>query len=129
MTTDKTQIEAQAITFNQPAMLSFLALIARTLNLNLVLRWLHKIPKYKRGVWWNQSCHMREEKYPKVFDKEKRYIDCVVGQEVKMGETKLGEDILYKVIKVWRTQGSDWLYDTDAYTCNLKFSRIAKPKN
>ena len=129
MTTDKTQIEAQAITFNPPVMLSFLAFIARKINLNLVLRWLHKIPKYERGVWWNQSCYMSDIKYPKVFDKDKRYIDCVVGQEVKMGETKLGEDILYKVVKCWRTQGSDWLYDTDANSCNLKFSRIVKPKN
>jgi len=110
-------------------MLSFLAFIARKLNLNLVLRWLNKIPKYEKNVWWNRSCHMREQKYPKVFDKDKHYIDCRVGQEVKMGETKLGEDILYTVIKVWRTQGSDWLYDTDAYSCNLKFSRISKPKN
>jgi hypothetical protein len=62
-------------------------------TINPIVRWIHKIPKYKKDVWWNQSCHMSDQKYPKVFDKDKHYIDCRVGQEVKMGETKSGDGI------------------------------------
>lgn len=90
----------------------------------------NKIPKYYNNIWWNRTCHMSDVIYPVIFDKNKKYINCQVakqeGLEIKMGETKYGDDILYKVVKVWKTKGSDWLYDTDPYNCNLKFSRINK---
>ena len=96
-------------------------------NLNFILRWKHKIPKYHRNIWWNRSCYMGDTyKYPKVFDHNNRYIDCQIGKEVKMGETTYGEDIIYRVVNVWTTPGSDWLSKTDAFSCDMKFTRIEK---
>lgn len=87
-----------------------------------------KIPKYKKDVWWNQSVHMKSEKYPQVFDASKQYIECEIGKEVKMGETNFGYDVLYRVVKIWKERGSDWLYDSDAINCNLQFSKLLKQK-
>lgn len=98
------------------------------LRINFILRWAYKIPKYLRDIWWNRSCYMGDDpkyKYPQVFDHNNRYIRCQLWKEVKMGETKDGDDIIYRVVRVWTTTGSDWLSSTDAIRCDLKFTRIA----
>ena len=83
----------------------------------------HGIPKYKKNVWYNQSNNMSERIYPIIFDDNKNYIDCEVGLEVVMG--KHGDKLIYyKVTKMRRTRGSDWLYPSDAINCDLKFNRI-----
>ena len=102
--------------------------IARRFNIKCLICWLNGMPKYYKSVWWNASCHMEQSKYPNVFDKNNEYIRCKLGVEVIMGKTKAGDDILYKVIKVWHTGGSDWLYETDSYICNMEFSHIVKSK-
>lgn len=93
----------------------------------MLLCWAYGIKMYEYDVWWNQSYWLDNCKYPIIYYKDKGSVDCRVGQEVKMGETELGEDILYKVIKVWRSKGSDFMFDTDALNCDLKFSKIQKP--
>lgn len=94
--------------------------------MNLIQRILYNVPRHIKDVWWNQSCWMKDKKYPIVFDENKRYIECEIGLEVVMGELKSGKKIYYKVVKIWRTRGSDFYYPSDAINCNLKFSRIGK---
>lgn len=81
-------------------------------------------PKYKRNVWYNRAAHLSAEKYPEMFDENNKYIPCEIGLEVKMGETSGGKSVYYKVIDMGRSRGSDWLYDSDAINCDLKFSKI-----
>jgi len=82
-------------------------------------------PKYIKDVWWNMSVHSRSTKYPKVF-KDGKYIECKKGLSVLMNITGEGWGIYYEVIKIRYAQGSDWLYDSDAIYCDLKFSHIDK---
>jgi len=121
-TTEKPALNKGAV------MLSFLALIARKLNFNTIERRLYNIPKYYRKLWYNQAVHSRSTKYPIVFDKDEKYISCNEGLEVVMGETKDGRLIYYKIVKTYY-RSADWLYDSDGFSCDLKFSRIGTPKN
>jgi len=125
----ETQIQAEKKPLNKGGvMLSFLALIARKLNFNTIERRLYNIPKYYRKLWYNRAVHSRDTKYPIVFDKDKKYINCTKGLEVVMGETKDGRLIYYKIVKTYY-RSADWLYDSDGFSCDLKFSRIRTPKN
>jgi len=92
--------------------------------MSFIQRIINKIPKYKKDIWYNISNNIPDKKYPIIFNKDGRYIDCKLGLEVIMGVTKKGNKIYYKVIKIRRTRGSDWLYPSDASNCDLKFSRI-----
>jgi hypothetical protein len=96
--------------------------------MKFITRLIHRIPKYYKNVWYNQSVYIKERKYPIIFDEDERYINCFVGRTVAMGKTKDGRDVNYKVISLWRTSGGDWLSDSDAINCDLQFSYIS-PKN
>jgi hypothetical protein len=91
-----------------------------------IKRIINKIPKYKMDVWYNASIWMKEEKYPIIFDKDKRYIDCKMGLKVIMGEDKNKNKIYYTVIKIYREKGSDYFYSSDAIYCNLKYFGVDK---
>lgn len=123
----KTQAEKKPLN-KGGVMLSFLALICRNLKLNTIERRLYGIPKYYHKLWYNQSVHCKNVKYPIVFDSDKKYINCNKGLELVMGETKDGRLIYYKIIKTYY-RSADWLYDSDGYSCDLKFSRFETPKN
>jgi len=92
--------------------------------IKLIVRLWHRLPKYKKNVWYNASAYMGQVKYPVIFDTDKNYITCEIGKAVVMGKTKSGKNIYYKVTKMWRTRGGDWLSSSDAINCNLKFSHI-----
>mgnify|MGYP003671009134 FL=1 len=92
--------------------------------MSFIQRIINGIPKYKKDVWYNQSNNMSDRKYPIIFDSNKSYIDCKIGLEVIMGVTKDNKNIYYKVVKMKKTRGSDWLYPSDAINCDLKFSRV-----
>lgn len=92
--------------------------------MNIFKRLVNKIPLHKKDVWYNISNNISKELYPIIFDKDKNYIDCEMGLKVVMGKTKDGKLIYYKVVKIRRTKGSDWLYPSDAINCDLKFSHI-----
>lgn len=109
-------------------MLSFLAFICRKLKLNIIERRLYGIPKYYHKLWYNQAVHCRDTKYPIVFDNDKKYINCREGLECVMDETQDGRLIYYKITKTYY-RSADWLYDSDGYSCDLKFSRLGTPKN
>lgn len=93
--------------------------------MNLIHRLINKIPKYKKDVWYNRSNNIEDEKYPIIFNSNNSYIDCSIGLEVVMGLTKDNKNIYYKVVKIRKTRGSDWLYPSDAINCDLKFSRVS----
>lgn len=92
--------------------------------LKFILRVIYKLPKNYKNVWYNRSCYIESEHYPKIFDDDKRYIPCKKGGLVVMGKTKSGENIYYKVTRCWATRGGDWLHDTDAINCDLDFCYI-----
>lgn len=96
--------------------------------LNLLTRWWLGIPKYKKNIWYNRSLHVGENPgYPLIFDEKGKYIPCKVGNIVLMGTTKEGNyEIYYKIIKFWKTPGSDWLYPSDSINCDMKFFCITK---
>jgi hypothetical protein len=86
-----------------------------------------KYPKYIKDVWYNASLYITDkDKYPKVFDKDNKYIGCKIGLIVKMFETEDNKSVFYKVINTRIEYGSDWLYPSDAIQCDLKFSHIEK---
>lgn len=89
-----------------------------------IQRLINRLPLYEKDIWYNISNNISERKYPVIFDENGRYINCKIGLSVLMGRTKSGKGIYYKVVKMWRTSGGDWLYDTDAINCNLKFHKI-----
>lgn len=76
--------------------------------LKFILRIIYRLPKNYKNVWYNRSCYCEGEKYPKIFDADKKYIPCQKGTLVSMGETKEGENIYYKVTNVRSTRGGDW---------------------
>jgi len=96
------------------------------------MKWLtrlkYKLPKYRKNVWYNSSIWMSEIKYPKVFNENKEYIDCKLGLKVLMGETKCGKNIYYEVVRLRKTPGSDWIYDSDNINCDLRFLSVETPK-
>jgi hypothetical protein len=92
--------------------------------MSFIQRLINGIPKHKKDVWYNQSNNMSDRKYPIIFDKNKKYIDCKIGLEVIMDITKDGKNVYYKVTKIRKTKGSDWLYPSDAINCDLVFSKI-----
>lgn len=85
---------------------------------------IYKVPLYINNVWYNHSIWDKDKKYPNVFDKKGDYIQCYMGQILKMGETKCGKNIFYEVIEIWYTQGSDFYYPSDSLNCKMKFHSI-----
>ena len=82
-----------------------------------------KYPKEIKNIWYNLNAHSSKTDYPKVFNSDGRYICCEVGLKCKMFKTEKGEAVIYEVIKMWWQIG-DWLYDSDAIHCDMKFSHI-----
>jgi len=92
----------------------------------MILEFLKKgrsgMPKYIKDIWYNTSVWTGKDKFPIVFDDKGRYIDCEIGLKIIMGKTKNNENIYYEVIKLWKSGGGDFRYDSDAIHCTLKFS-------
>jgi len=98
-------------------------------DMRKIFKWLfnkrkHNQPFYIRGVWYNRSVHSRTDKYPKVFDEQKKYINAKIGLIVLMNELPNGDKVFYRIIEIRYLRGSDWLYDSDNIECDLKFSHI-----
>ena len=85
-------------------------------------RWLYRKPKYL-NVWYNQAVHTNEL-YPHVFNDKGTYIPCKLGMVIKMFETSNNQSVYYKIIRIIKTPGGDWLYDSDNINCQLKYSHI-----
>lgn len=77
-----------------------------------------------KDVWYNAAANMSSTEYPVIFDEKQNYIDCEIGLKCVMGKTKDGRRIYYKVTKIWRSKGSDFLYPSDATHCSMKFSHV-----
>lgn len=91
----------------------------------LIERIRYKLPKTIVGVWYNRSVHGCG-KYPIIFDNDKKYIHPRTGICVVMNELSDGRKVYYRITKIWRGCGGDWLYDTDACNCNLVYDHIEK---
>ena len=91
----------------------------------LIQRLYYKLPKHIKNIWYNRAVHCSNEKFPEVWDKEGKYINCTVGLKVKMYELKNGKFAYYKVVKTKKSKGSDWLYPSDSINCDLYFSHIS----
>lgn len=74
-------------------------------------------------VWIKPEQEKPEYVEPIVFDHKHHYIPCSIGQEVIMN-TINGKSIIYEIIKIRKTSGGDWFYDSDAYNCDLKFKDV-----
>lgn len=93
--------------------------------IKFLLRWKYKIPKYMYGVWYNQSAYMSDRKYPIIFDEKGGYINADIGRSIIMGKTRDNRDIYYKIVRINYTPGSDWLFESDAINCDLKFDHLS----
>lgn len=82
-------------------------------------------PKYKKDIWYNQSVYCSDI-YPIIFDANKRYIKPEENLLAEMGVTNCGKKVFYKIIKIYKTRGSDWLYDYDNINCNMVFSHVSE---
>ncbi len=80
-------------------------------------------PIQMKNVWYNYGVHSKGN-YPIVFDENKKYIECEIGTVVQMGETYCNKKVFYKVVKMWRTRGSDFLYPSDAINCDMVFDHV-----
>ena len=85
----------------------------------------YKLPLRIKNVWYNRSIHISKEEYPIVWDKDGKYIDPRIGLKVKMRKLKNGKFAYYKIVKIKKSKGSDWLYSTDNIDCDLQFSHIS----
>ena len=93
--------------------------------LKLIQRLRYKLPKRIKNMWYNRSVHIGKEKFPEVWDKEGNYINCTVGLKVKMYELKNEKFAYYKVVKIKKSKGGDWLYSSDNIDCDITFSHIS----
>ena len=93
---------------------------------NALNRFVHKLPKHMKCVWYNQTVWIHDAKYPIVYDDDKKYIPCKIGLIVVVGKTKNDKNIFYKVKKMTYSEGYDLCYSSDAINCDLKFSHIDK---
>ena len=84
----------------------------------------YSLPKTVKDVWYNQSIWVDSAEFPVVFDSKGDYIPCEVGLEVVVNKTKSGKCIYYKVVKLWRTRGSELIRHSDSINCDLEFSRV-----
>ena len=75
---------------------------------------------------YNLAIHSSSNKYPHVFDDKGKYIPCQVGLKVIMSHTEDGRPVYYEVVKIIRSRGGDWLYDSDCINCDLKYSHIGE---
>lgn len=82
-----------------------------------------KYPNEIKDVWYNHSIWSEKVKYPIVFDKNRKYIECSIGLKVIMFET-FTKKVFYEVVDIRSSRGSDFYYQSDAYNCDLKFSHI-----
>ena len=45
---------------------------------NALNRFVHKLPKHMKCVWYNQTVWIHDAKYPIVYDDDKKYIPCKI---------------------------------------------------
>ena len=91
----------------------------------LFQRFRYKLPLRIKNVWYNRSIYISKEEYPIVWDKDVKYIDPKIGLKVKMRKLKNGKFAYYKIVKIKKSKGSDWLHSTDNIDCDLQFSHIS----
>ena len=91
------------------------------------LRKKNKPEKYMKGVWLAAGVHMSDKPLPPVWDEDGNYIPINVGDVLPMKETEDGKFEYYEIIAQHYRYG-DWLYSTDAFTYDLKFSHIGEFK-
>ena len=91
----------------------------------LIQRLRYRLPKRIKNVWYNRSVHTSKEEYPIVFDENERYIDPKLGLKCKMRKLKNGKFAYYKIVKIKKSKGSDWLYSTDNIDCDMVFSHVS----
>jgi len=84
------------------------------------------LEKFVEDVWWNRTLHMREERFPMIKFENYGYVYCREETIVPMKD--LGDNLYayYKVIKVNRKSGGDWLYDSDRYSCDMEYAFVRK---
>ena len=92
----------------------------------LLQRKRHKLPKQIKDSWFAIVVHTEDAKLPPAFDKDGIFINYSKGDIVPMLE--LPSDLLayYKITKIHRKSGGDWLYDTDRYNYDLVFESVGK---
>jgi hypothetical protein len=91
---------------------------------NLYLRWKYNLPKKMKKVWWNRTLHMTEYIFPVLTWSGIRYLKCKVGLIVPMEKLKDGRYAYYRVVKISKSPGGDWLFDTDPIDCDMVFEGI-----
>ena len=91
----------------------------------LIQRLRYKLPLRFKNVWYNGTIHIGKQEYPIVWDKEGKYIEPKIGLKVKMRKLKNGKFAYYKVVKIKKSKGSDWLYSTDNIDCDMVFSHVS----
>lgn len=92
---------------------------------------IHHIPYKLDDEWYN---YMAMTKYGltngliDIFDKDNRYIDPKLHNIVNvLFRTKEGQvTCKYKIVKTYRTVGSDWLYASDNIKVNLVFVKFVE---
>ena len=86
----------------------------------------YKLPKTLNKIWWNQTAHIEKCRFPILKWEGISYLDCEEGLIVPMQKLKNGKYAFYKIIKIYRKSGGDWLYDSDNIDCDMEFHSIHK---
>lgn len=87
-------------------------------------RIIYNLPKYLKNEWFAKVIHMKEYKLPPAFDKDNNFIEYKVSDVVPMKKLENGLFAFYKIVKISFRRG-DWLYDSDGYKYDLKYSHVA----
>ena len=82
------------------------------------------LPIMLNDEWLAKVVHCSDEKLPPAFDKDGKYIDLNIDDILPMKELPDGLFAYYKIVNIKYKRGGDWLYATDAYDYDLKFSHI-----
>lgn len=95
------------------------------MSIKLIQRKKYKLPKYLKDVWFALVVH-NAAKFPPAFDKDGKFIHYSVGDITPMKELPNNLFAYYKITKIHRKNGGDWLYDSDRYNYDLIFENVGK---
>lgn len=87
----------------------------------------YKLKDVLKKEWLAAGVHMKDKKLPPVWDEDGKYLSIDIGDILPMFELPGGKFAYYEVVKSHYKYG-DWLYDTDAYSYDMKFSHIGEYK-
>ena len=84
----------------------------------------YKLKKRLYDQWFAAVIHAPSENfYPPAFDKDLNFIKYKVGDIVPMMKLPDSKLVYYKITKI-RYQHGDWVFDSDGYKYDLKYSHV-----